>query len=51
MKKFREIVREASQAVYGNKQQGGNSLYRFITETLTSYITKRRMSNAQVSDR
>jgi hypothetical protein len=23
MKKFREIVREASQAVYGNKLQGG----------------------------
>ena len=24
MKKFREIVREASQAVYGNKPQGGS---------------------------
>jgi len=30
MKKFREIVREASQAVYGNKLQGGKSKFYFL---------------------
>ena len=27
MKKFREIVREASQAVYGNRSKGGEGIY------------------------
>ena len=30
MKKFREIVREASQAVYGNKLQGGERDFKFV---------------------
>ena len=30
MKKFREIVREASQAVYGNKPQGGEIIELFL---------------------
>ena len=41
MKKFREIVREASQAVYGNKQQGGKSLYRLYNRNFNKLYVLR----------